>query len=208
MNSNQSILFQKTCAVSGIVGPIINAIIFTLLGFLWSNYNPVSQLISELATPSAPHRIIMNILGFNVFGIYVILFSLGLYQSLKKHTLTKISLILFVISGLSIFTLAMFPCDEACLGTTPLGIGHNFLTVFPSLAIPVAIFLLIFPLWRDRKWHWYSLIFFFEIAIFLAIFIPLIIIFNFWLIRGVIQRLGLGILIIWIFIISTKVYRL
>jgi hypothetical membrane protein len=183
-------------------------VVFTVLGFVYPGYNPVSQFISELATSEAPHNIIMNIFGFNVFGLYLIFFGFGLYLGVKKHPLTTISMVLFIISGVFIFALSMFPCDTGCRNITFIGIGHNFLIKFPSIAMPIAILLSLYPLWKDSKWRNYWWLFFLQIGIFLIIFSPIALLFDLSLVEGLIQRLGLSVPLSWIFIMSTKLYRL
>lgn len=199
---------QKSFALFGIFGPIINVIVFTVLGFIYPGYNPISQHVSELATSIAPNNIVMNTLGFNLFGLYVIAFGIGLYIGIKKHTLTRVSLILFILAGISIFALAWFPCDPGCSNQTFTGMGHTFLTTVSGIMMPVAMILLIYPLRKDHNWRGYWWFFFVLFGIFLTIFSPLAILYPFALISGLVQRLGLSVPLSWIFVMSTKLYRL
>ncbi|MFX1304057.1 MAG: DUF998 domain-containing protein [Promethearchaeota archaeon] len=199
---------QKTSAIFGIIGPITNAIVFTVLGFLYPGYNPISQFISELATPEAPYNTVMNILGFVVFGLYLIFFGIGLYIGVKKHLLTTISMILFILSGICIFALSMFPCDAGCRNVTFTGIGHNVLIQFPTYAIPIAILLSLYPVWKDNNWRKYWWLFLVLVGIFLLIYSPIAIYIDLSLVNGLVQRLGLFVPISWIFIMSIKLYRL
>ena len=208
MNSYQANLLQKISAIFGILGPVINAIVFTILGSLYPGYNPISQFISELATSEAPHNEIMNIFGFNLFGLYLIFFGIGLYLGVERHILITISMILFVISGICIFSLSMFPCDIGCSNLTFTGIGHNLIIKFPSIAMPAAILLSLYPLWKDKNWQNYWWLFFLQIGIFLVIFYPIAIFSDLSLVNGLIQRLGLGVPLSWIFIMSVKLFRL
>jgi hypothetical membrane protein len=199
---------QKVSAIFGIAGPIVNVIVFTILGFLYPGYNPVSQFISELATPEAPHNIFMNIFGFVIFGLYLIFFGIGLYLSVKRHFLISISMILFIISGIFILTLSFFPCDLGCRDVTFLGIGHNVLIKFPSITMPAAIILSLYPLWKDSNWKNYWWIFLVLIGVFLVIYLILSLTTNLYLINGLIQRLGLFVPIAWVFLMSIRLYRL
>jgi hypothetical membrane protein len=199
---------QKVTALFGILGPVVNFSVFIILGLIYPGYNPISQFISELATSEAPHNVIMNVFGFDLFGIYMVLFGIGIYYSVKRHILTTISMALFIFSGIILFMLSMFPCDPGCKSITILGFGHNLLIKFPSIAIPTAIVLLIYPLWMDHNWKNYSWLFFVQIGIFLIIYSPIAIILNSVPIDGLVQRLGLGVPISYIFIMSTKIYRL
>jgi hypothetical membrane protein len=198
---------QKTSAIFGMIGPVINAIVFTVLGVLYPGYNPISQFISELATSEAPHNTIMNILGFVVFGLYLIFFGIGLYLGVKKHILTTISMILFIISGFCILALSVFPCDVGCQNVTFTGIGHNLLIKFPTFAMPIAIILSVYPVWRDRKWRKYCWLFFLQIGIFVLVYSPIAIYIDLSLVNGLVQRLGLSVPLSWIFIMSIKIYR-
>ena len=72
----------------------------------------------------------------------------------------------------------------------------------------MAIVLLIYPLWKDHNWKNYSWLFFIQIGIFLIIYSPIAIILSSVPIDGLVQRLGLGVPISYIFIMSTKIYRL
>ncbi|MFX1410328.1 MAG: DUF998 domain-containing protein [Promethearchaeota archaeon] len=199
---------QKTTAIIGILGPVVNLILFMFLGFFYPGYNPISQFISELGTSDAPTNVIMNILGFNLFGIYMILFGIGINRGIEKHVLTTISMVLFIFSGIILFSLSKFPCDLGCKNVTLLGIVHNILIKFPSITIPLAIILLIYPLWKDHKWKNYSWLFFVQVGIFLIIFSPISILLSAFPTAGLIQRLGLSVPISYILIMSTKLYRL
>ena len=150
----------------------------------------------------------MNIFGFNVFGLYLIFFGFGLYLGVKKHPLTTISMVLFILSGICIFSLSMFPCDTGCKNVTYTGIGHNLLIKFPSIAMPTAIILSLYPLWKDGNWRNYWWLFFLQIGMFLIIYSPIALLVDLSLVNGLIQRLGLFAPLSWIFIMSTKLYRL
>jgi len=199
---------QKSLALFGICGPIINLLVFTVLSLLYPGYDPMSQFISELASPIAPHGIIMNIFGFNVFGLYVILFGIALYISLKKHFLTKFSMSLFLLAGTFIFFLSIFPCDYRGSDITFLGMGHNILAGISCGLIPMAMLSLIYPLRKDENWKGYWMIFFILFVMFLIIFIPLSMTFPPEAIAGLVQKMGLTVMISWIFLMSTKIYRL
>ncbi|UCC18538.1 MAG: DUF998 domain-containing protein [Promethearchaeota archaeon] len=199
---------QKTSAIFGILGPVINIIVFTILGLVYPGYNPISQFISELASNEAPTNIYMNIFGFVIFGLYLIFFGVGLYLGVEKHFLTKISMILFVISGICILSLPMFPCDSGCGNLTFTGIGHNILIKLPSITMPAAIILSLYPLWRDYNWKKYWWFFFVLIGIYIIIYSPISILIDISLVNGLIQRLGLSVPITWILIMSIRLYRI
>ena len=79
MNSTRPDRMLRILAVCGIVGPLTYAIVLTVLGVLWSGYNPVHQYMSELGAVDAPHAFVMNFLGFQLLGISMVALGLGLY---------------------------------------------------------------------------------------------------------------------------------
>ena len=79
----------RILALCGIVGPIIYAIVLTVLGLLWPGYNPISQYMSELGAVDAPHPIVMNVLGFQLLGIFMIDFGFGLYRGIIRDGAQK-----------------------------------------------------------------------------------------------------------------------
>ncbi|MFX1275673.1 MAG: DUF998 domain-containing protein [Promethearchaeota archaeon] len=199
---------QKSFALFGICGPVINAIVFTVLGLIYPGYNPFSQVISELASPIAPHGVFMNIFGFNIFGLYVILFGIGLYIGVRKHLLTRVSLVLFLIAGTLIFFLSIFPVDPLGAEITILGFGHNVLAGISSGLIPMAMIVLVYPLRKDGNWKGYWWFFFVLFGLFLLVYIPISMTFTSVSITGLVQRMGLAVMLSWIFLMSTKLYRL
>ncbi|NWF86915.1 DUF998 domain-containing protein [Candidatus Bathyarchaeota archaeon] len=84
MNSTRPDRMLGILAICGIVGPIIYTIVLTVFGFFWPGYNPISQYMSELGAVDAPHAIVMNVLGFQLLGIFMIGFGFGLYRSISK----------------------------------------------------------------------------------------------------------------------------
>jgi len=51
---------QKLLIVPGIISPILFFTILTILGLIWSGYNPVSTGMSEVGAVDSPFKDIMN----------------------------------------------------------------------------------------------------------------------------------------------------
>jgi hypothetical protein len=117
-------------------------------------------------------------------------------------------MILFIISGFFILILSVFPCDNGCTNLTFTGIGHNILIKFPSVTIPAAIIISLYPIWRDGNWKKYWWIFPLLIGIYILIYSLLTIFIDPYLINGLLQRLGLFVPISWVFLMSIRIYRL
>jgi len=56
----------KPAFIAALIGPIQSVLGWVIAGALWTEYNPVTQTISDLAANESPVRWIMS--GFFVFG--------------------------------------------------------------------------------------------------------------------------------------------
>ena len=63
---------KKALILSGIIGPVLFFTLLTILGLMWSGYNPVTTGMSEIGAVDSPFKDIMNYLGFSLFGIFFI----------------------------------------------------------------------------------------------------------------------------------------
>jgi len=199
---------QKILAVCGILGPIIYTIVLTALGMMWPSYDPVSQYMSELGAVDAPHAIIMNTFGFSLLGIFFILFGFGLYLGLRKHAVTTISIILIVVAGISMFAVGFFPCDPGCNNVTPTGIAHSLTATIPAIVMPIGILLSAYSLRKDHNWqgHWWLLSLVFGVTSVLLSPLGMVPMLN--SVRGLVQRIGIGIPLLWMEIMSIKLLLL
>ncbi|OGD53384.1 hypothetical protein A3K80_05350 [Candidatus Bathyarchaeota archaeon RBG_13_38_9] len=68
-NSSQLLNTLQLAAVSGIIGPIIFAVVVFVLGQLRPNYNHFTQTMSELGEVGGQNAMVMNIAGLGLLGI-------------------------------------------------------------------------------------------------------------------------------------------
>ena len=57
---------------AGIVGPVFYLLLLTILGLLWTGYDPIVQSMSEIGGVMSPYKNIMNYLGFSLLGICIV----------------------------------------------------------------------------------------------------------------------------------------
>jgi hypothetical membrane protein len=183
----------------GFAGPIIYASTVFILGLLWPGYNHVTQFMSELGSSGAPHAFIMNTIGFQLLGLLLIVFSLGLHREIKPGSV--LSPILIASSGLGLILTGALQCDPGCINVTLTGRLHSYSAILAALAMIFAV-LSISPR-IEGKYRVYSystgLI---TAVISIAYILP---IFKAW--EGAIQRLGMAIPLLWIQVISIRLLR-
>jgi len=205
--SSNSTRPDRILAICGIVGPIIYAIVLTVLGSIWPGYNPISQYMSELGAVDAPHGIVMNVLGFQLLGIFMIGFGFGLYRGISKGWDSKLGVALIIIAGVDMVMVGFFPCDPGCVNVSSTGIGHAVTATIASIATTFGMLLVSLRLRKDSRWrsYWVFTLAIAVVATFLSP-LPMFPIFSPW--AGLLQRLGLGLALFWMEVMSIKLLRL
>jgi len=207
LNSTRPDRILGILAVCGIVGPITYTIVLTVLGSLWPGYNPISQYMSELGAVDAPHAIVMNALGFQLLGIFMIGYGYGLHRGISKGWDSKIGVALIVIAGVNMVLVGFFPCDPSCVNVSSTGIRHSITATISSLAMTFGMLVVSLRLRKDSRWrsYWVFTLAFAVVTIFLSP-LPMFPIFSPW--AGLLQRLGMGLALFWMEVMSIKLLRL
>ena len=68
----------KNLALGGLFGPLIFVLATLINASLRSDYNHVSQFISELGATNTSYAILMNLSGFLPFGLLMVGFGISL----------------------------------------------------------------------------------------------------------------------------------
>jgi len=193
-------------ASSGIIGPVIYAIVLFVLSLLWEDYSPVSQSMSELGAANAPHSFFMNVFGFLLLGIFLVIFGFVLKNFVYGSWQARIGSALIVFGGIGLIIVSFFPTDIGRTTTSLTGLLHDIWATISSNAITLGILSYSFHFREDYKWQRYWI---FSLSISLVVFLispfPLFDFYNPFL--GLIQRIGMGLALFWIAVISCKVLR-
>ena len=208
MKGSQKKLFLKICSIFGTISPCIFLTLITVLDYLWIDYDGFYIVFSALGAENAPYAIYMNIFGFGFLGTSIFFLGIGLFSSIKRHLLVSIAILLFIISGILIMLLSLFPLDPGYFYMTISAQLHRVLTYIASIFIPIAIILLIYPLKLDEKWKHAWLYFPAELVLFLIIVIPLAIILRDRGAVGLFQRISMSVILIWMMLMSIHLYYL
>ncbi|MFX0094234.1 MAG: DUF998 domain-containing protein, partial [Candidatus Hodarchaeota archaeon] len=201
---SQSEYILKILALCGLV-PILDALVFGLLGALEPNYNPILKTISELGATDAQTAPIAS-LYFIISGILLVAFSIGLYLGIRegKDPWAWIGPVLISMFGIGRIGSGIFPCDPDCLGHTFTGMMHLNVIFIGILGIILAPFFIWRTLEEDEQWQGYQT---FSLIIgiigLLALFTDsfLNVLLNKILI-GLTQRMFYGIYQVWILVLA------
>lgn len=190
-------------ALSGIVGTIVYTIVLTILGLLWDSYNPISQSMSELGATNAPNAFFMNVFGFQLLGIFIVVFGFGLCSFLSGNWCSKVGIALVIIGGIDLIVVGFFPTDVGGVTSSFTGLVHDVTATLASNAIIMGMIFLGFYFREDGNWRncWIITLILAFGALSVSPF-PMFSEYNPYL--GLFQRLGIGLALFWMTIISLK----
>lgn len=200
------IQYRKIASDITVVFPIYFLLFVALLEMFFPGYKSTAEYISVLGAVSSPVKILMNIFGFLFFGIILLIFAADLEAKLKNIQLSKIGLRLIRFSALLVILLGIFPADR--LGTIPTSAGatHRIISLTLFFTLPVGIILSARSFHDDenwgRFWNWVSWTA--AVAAFIA---TVLLIFNQKSESlGLIERLGTGAVLLWLFLVSFNLF--
>ena len=187
-------------AAAGIIGPVLYTVTWIVLGFLDSTYSHTRDPISNLSAIGASYALVMTIIIF-VFALLIVVFAYGLHRGLPSGFWLGPAVL--AISGIGYAGIALAPLDLADLEATNL--PHMIsasVTVFAMMLAPIFLFS---RLRRDSGWKNLSgysiattvLAFAFAILASLPAFVG-------W--EGLMQRLVLAVVLVWMIVIAIRLY--
>ena len=206
-SSPQSTSSQRLLAICGITGPILYAIVVIVLGSLEPDYSHAAQSMSELGAVGARYAIIMNTAGFPLLGLLIIAFALGLDRGIRDGKGAKLGPALVAISGAALVMTGIFRCDPGCVDVTMVGTTHSVFAVIAAFAMLLAPLAISPRLKRDERWKSYLA---YSVATtVIALLVSAVYGFNVfesW--EGALQRISMGIPLIWVEVIAIKLLLL
>ncbi|MFW9958478.1 MAG: DUF998 domain-containing protein [Candidatus Odinarchaeota archaeon] len=149
MTRQTSMGIRQLAVWAGVIGPILFIAIFTVEGFLRSDYNPISTYISDL---SIGPRGIIQIVNFFIFAALFFIFSYGLSleyrtrnQSLNGPRILMLMAILFFLTGIFVTD----PIHTPLFEMTWQGIVHNIIGFIIFSLFPISCYVF----WRAFREH-------------------------------------------------------
>jgi hypothetical membrane protein len=197
--------FVRSGAVAGLASPSIFIILVVVMGALYPGYSHLTNFISDLGALDAPRPHVQR-LNFFQFGTGIAVLGLALYKGMERPS--RIGLAFQLTIGLGIFLSGIFP-------------GHTFdpgsrATLLHNLVgVPAFLLIMIVPLvagWGFRKREKWQ-----DLARSSMAMTPVLVAMFILMARadsspggtpGLFQRLFIGTWLLWMILVSLRLYRL
>jgi hypothetical membrane protein len=123
-----------------------------LFALIYPGYDIVN--ISEFGAFDSPIKTLANVFGFSLFGIFIMIFAIGIFRSNELNKFGKISASLIFLTGILMYLVGIFPCDTGCENFSVLGDLHERASnyQFPILALGLIFFVL--SSFNNEKLRW------------------------------------------------------
>jgi hypothetical protein len=145
---------RKISACAGIIGPMLFVGVFTIEGWLRSGYHPLGMYVSALSLGT---RGWIQITNFIVFGLLLLIFTLGVASEFQNGKASKAGPLLLLIIAIGFLFSGPFVMDP--MGTlrdqmSVHGTLHGILGGIVFSLMPVSCFVFLRRFREDRKWHY------------------------------------------------------
>ncbi len=201
---------QKLLAVCGIAIPIIFVILMIVAGFLYEGYSHATQAVSELGGVEAQYPIVQNA-NFFIVAILIVAFAFGLHRGIGGGKGSRLGPILVGIFGIITVPQAFLPCDPGCGWESFTGALHNLTGLSGFLAVCIGILVTARRFKGDPNWQSYrrySLITGVAALVSLVAWIGISKAAGVDAVNGVLQRVFIGIVFLWIEVVAIRLFRL
>jgi len=196
---------KKFCALCGVAGPILYTLVVFSLGAIQPGYNHSTQLMSELGEVGAPHALVMNLFGFALTGILILVFAWGFFLEFRRIDGIVPATSLLTLTGILYLAEACFHCDAGCIPpATFSGFLHLLLGEVSVAIMIVASFTIAYVLKQEGHWqgYWqYSALTGAAVLLFVP-FMPAL-----PEMAGLFQRVLVGIFLLWWELLAIRLYR-
>lgn len=198
----------KKLTAFGMAGAMIYVLHVIIGGMLWKGYNHLMQPISDLTAQGAPDRILLGYFTW-AYGVCSVIFAFSAFMYLRKlgSKLLKAGLIIFLCMHIVSMSYGLFPEDLLGSPMTFRGFMHYIVTgVIVPLTIlsPILIGVGLRKIESFKKFSLYSIVT--GIIIFAAGGISVCLAVNKFGYFGLFERINIGSLQIWMFILSLKLF--
>lgn len=198
----------RKLTIFGAFGVLLYVLHVVLGGWLWEGYSHLQQPISDLTAQGAPDRALLTAITV-LYGVFSIVFAVSVYLLLKRFApkLARIGALVFLALHMVSITYGLFPQDAGGAAMTFQGIMHLAIT---ALIVPLTILaplLIGFGLRKVpafRNYGNYSVIT--GVFILLAGGTTAIFFAKGWPYFGLVERLNIGALQLWMLVSSIQFF--
>jgi hypothetical membrane protein len=198
---------SRYLALGGAVGPILFTTMILICSGMRPDYDHVSDFISELGATDTPNASLMNFVGFMPTGILIASLGVALIVGLPRGFSSTSGGVLLALFGIGIMVAGIFSCDPGCpQAGSKESMIHDNVSAVAFISAIVGTGLLGVNFRRSDTWR---SLFMYSIATSASALIFLITMINSFEVRmltGMWQRLMLGVLFLWCFIVGRKLF--
>jgi hypothetical membrane protein len=143
---------QRFLSMCGMVAPVLFVLMTILGGAISPGYSHLADTVSELFSPGAPNKLLLDTLH-TIFAFLFVLFGIGVLQFVRgsAHS-TRVGVIgaaLFITAGLvSVATATIYPQDA--WGSVPTFSGQMHIILSGVVAIFSMLSMLFLGIWFNR----------------------------------------------------------
>lgn len=201
---------KKLFVLSGILAPILFFGIVIILGLLEPGYNHATRMMSVLGGVGGMRGFLFN-LGIGLIGALIILFAFGLHRKINNGKGSKIGPILLATGGFGLILSGIFHCDLDCANVMVdrnfIGSMHMLSAFIAGLCLSICLFFIFARFRKDDYWKRYAVPTLVTgilanvpgIILWITVFTSLTIEMD-----GILQRLGIVFVLIWMEVVSWK----
>lgn len=201
--------FLQNLLLTGAAGPVLFALTVVGAGALRPGYDHADQFISELGETGADNAWVMNYPGFMLSAVLILVFVLLLQSRFSRSASNAAGTFLLAVFAVSVFLAGVFSCDTGCApdDPSPAQKMHDLVSIlaFPAFVLGVIAWGISFRRWP--AWRGFGL---YSLASAALAIVFLVLMVNSETTRdgtGTYQRLFLGILFLWMFLLSIRLWR-
>ncbi len=201
----------RLLAVCGVIAPIAWVVGATVAGLFHPGYNHVAQQLSELGAVGAPYAAVWNA-AVASFGLLMVGFAFGLHRGISGSRGSMVGPALVAVSGFAWASQGLFfSCDPGCIPVSFTGVMHGTVGLVGLSGLFFANIVLWRTLKKDSRWQQYSSYSLLTAVVTFALFLGVNLSFSTLAalgIVGLVQRVLLGIPILWIEVMAIRLLRL
>lgn len=200
---------MRVLLLGGLAGPLLFAAIIVVCGVLTPGYDHVNQFISELGAIGAPHANLMNYAGFMGGATLILLFAVGAVRALGRSPTAIAGAFLIGIFAVNMFAAGIWSCDAGCptANGSPEQRLHDIVSVVAFPALILAALTLSAHFMKRRQWRYFGQYTLATGTVAIALLIAMVASEETRTATGLLQRLFLFVLFLWLGLLSVRLRR-
>lgn len=206
---------NRGAVAAGLLAAPFYLTLIIVLGALEPGFSHLTALMSMLGGVPGVRGLAFNF-GVTVTGMLVIAFGIGLRRQLPPKITARVGFGLLVVGGLGLIGAGVFHCNEGCRNilTEPDFVGrlHIVASLFAGMGTGLAPFFVWVAIRSGTAWKDFATPTLVAAILAnlpgIAFWITLSTGFRLHSIEGLIQRLGLVVVLVWVFFAAMRLWRL